>query len=173
MPAKPTLPANPTLHAETAPTMVSTTVTTQTPVAKSAATTTTSILVTAYNLAQGNFKGIPYPTRKPQEDEGPSAPCCNNPQEEQQPEDAQNREDIPWPNTIPVSMNLFDARASWPILPNDTSTVKMEKAEEKIPPKVAAIPYVLVLNKPQSNKPAEEECRWGLHCPICTNPLLI
>ena len=32
---------------------------------------------------------------------------------------------------------------------------------------VTAIPHALVLNKPQSNKPAEEECRWGLHCPIC------
>ena len=44
----------------------------------------------------------------------------------------------------------------------------MEKAEEKIPPRLAVIPHALVLNKAQSNRPAEEECRWGLHCPICT-----
>ena len=48
----------------------------------------------------------------------------------------------------------------------------MEKAEEKIPPRVAAIPITLVLNKPQSNKLAEEECRLGLHCPICTKSAL-
>ena len=64
-------------------------------------------------------------------------------------------------------MNLFHARASWPIPPNYTPKVKMEKTEEKIPPKEAAIPCTLVLNKPHSNKPAEDECRWGLHCPIC------
>ena len=46
--------------------------------------------------------------------------------------------------------------------------VKTEKAEEKTPTKQAAIPHTLMLNKPQNNKPAEEECKWGLHCPICT-----
>ena len=59
---------------------------------------------------------------------------------------------------MPASTNLLDARASWPILPTETSTVvKMEKTE--VPPMVAAIPHTLALNKPQSNRPAEEECR--------------
>ena len=174
MPANPTLPYNPTLPAEPTPTVVTSMVTTQTPVAISAATTATSTSVTVYNLVQGKFKGIPCPTRKFQEGEGPSSPSCNKPQEEQQPEAAvtarapQKREDTPWPNTMPASTNLFDVRPSWPIPPTEAPTViKNEKAEEKIPPRIAAIPKILVLNKPQSNKLAEEECRWGLHCPIC------
>ena len=65
------------------------------------------------------------------------------------------------------STNLFDVRASWPIPPTETPTVvKMEKTE--VPLRVAAIPHALVLNKPQNTRPAEEECRWGPHCPICT-----
>ena len=78
----------------------------------------------------------------------------------------QNREDTPWPNTMPASTNLFNARASWPILPTEIcAVVKIEKTE--VPPRVATIPHTLVLNKPQSNRPAEEESRWGPHCPIC------
>ena len=65
MPTNPTLPENPPFPAE--PTVVASMVTTQMPVAKSA----------VYNLAQGKFKGIPYPTRKFQEGEGPSVPSCN------------------------------------------------------------------------------------------------
>ena len=65
-----------------------------------------------------------------------------------------------------ASTNLFDARASWPFPPTDTpAVVKMEKTE--VPPRVAAIPYTLVMNKPQNNRPAEDECTWGPHCPIC------
>ena len=80
----------------------------------------------------------------------------------------QNREDTPWPITMPTSTNLFNARASWPILPTEAPTViKMEEAK-KIPPRLAAILCTLVLNKPLSNKPAEDECRWGPQCPICT-----
>ena len=45
--------------------------------------------------------------------------------------------------------------------------VKTEKAEEKNLTKQAAIPNTLMLNKPQSDKPAEEDCKWGPHCPIC------
>ena len=107
---------------------------TQISVAKLAAMAVTSISVAVYNQAQGKFKGIPYPTGKPQEEEGPSTPSCSNPQERQQPEVAvtttvpQNREDTPWPNTIPASTNMFDARASWPILTTEVPTiVKMEK----------------------------------------------
>ena len=77
-----------------------------------------------------------------------------------------------------ASMNLFVERASWPTphngeIPTPTF-VKTEKAEEKSPTKQAAIPHTLMLNKPQNDKPAEEECEWGSHCPICmksaTNP---
>ena len=94
-------------------------------------------------------------------------------QQRQQPEAApavttlQTREDTPWPNTMPASTNLFEARASWPIPPTETPTVvMMEKTE--VPPRVAAILHALILNKPQNNRPVEEECIWGPHCPICT-----
>ena len=129
MPANPNVSVNLILPAYPTPTAVTTMVTTQMPVAKSPAATATSIPVTVYNLAQGKFKGIPYPTRKPQEEEGPSAPCCNNSQEEQQPEAAitatapQNREDTPWPSTMPASTNLFSAKTSWPIPPIEVPTV--------------------------------------------------
>ena len=126
MPANPTLPMNPTLPADPTPTAVTTMMTsTQIPVAKPATTTAKSSLihVTVYNLAQGKFKDVPYPARKAQEEEGPSAPSGNNPLEEQQSKAAatatalQNREDTQWPNTMPASMNLFVARSSWPIPP--------------------------------------------------------
>ena len=68
---------------------------------------------------------------------------------------------------MPASKNLFYARASWTIPPTEApGVIKMEMAE--IPLRVATILCALVLNKPQSNKPAKEECRWGLHSPICT-----
>ena len=113
----------PTLSTDPTPTMVTTTVTlTQTPVAKLAPATTKSAHVTVYNLVQDKFfKGVPYPVRKCQEEEGPSASSGNNPLEEQQPKSAatgtapQNREDTPWPNTMPASDDLFVERASWPI----------------------------------------------------------
>ena len=96
------------------------------PVVKSVAM---SILVTVYNLAQGKFKGIPYPTGRPQVEENPSTPNCNPPQPEATPNAPtfQAREDTPWPNTVPASMNLFEARADWPIPPAQTPTVKVEK----------------------------------------------
>ena len=124
MPTNPTLPMNPTSPADPTPTVLTTMVTSsQMPVAKPATTTTKSslILVTVYNLAQGKFKEIPYPTRRSQEEEGSSAPSGNNPPEEQQFKAAvtttvpQNRKDTTWPNTMPASMNLFIARASWSI----------------------------------------------------------
>ena len=83
---------------------------TQMPVVKSAGT---SILVTVYNLTQGKFEGIPYPTGRPQVEETPSACNCNPPQPEATPNAPafQVREDSPWPNTVPASTNLFEARA--------------------------------------------------------------
>ena len=77
------LPADPTLSADPTPTAVTTMVTlTQMPVTKPATATTKPSLipVTVYNLAQGKFKEIPYPTRKSQEEEGPSTPAVTIPQ---------------------------------------------------------------------------------------------
>ena len=135
----------------------------------------TPIPVTLYNLAQSRIQEIPNPPiRTSQEEGGASTPNRDNPPKAQQPKatttatDPQTREDTPWPNTMPASTNFFVARASWPIPPNETSTpifIKMEKAEERTPPKIAAIPCMMV-NKPPQNK-AEEMCGWGLHCPIC------
>ena len=76
------------------------------PVMKSAAT---SIPVTIYNLAQGKFQGIPYPSGRPQLEENPYAPSCNMPQQRQQSEVTpavtthQVREGTQWPNTMPAS----------------------------------------------------------------------
>ena len=80
MPTNLTLPVNPTLPTNCTPTVITTTVTlTQMPVTKPATTTTKSIYVNVYNLAQGKFKGIPYTTRRSQEEGGPSIPSGNNP----------------------------------------------------------------------------------------------
>ena len=169
------LTMNPNLSANPTPTAVTiTTTSSQMPVTKPATATSKSILipVTAYNLAQAKFKVIPYPIRKSQEEEDPSTPSGNNAPKVQQSEAIitaaalWTREDTPWPNTIPVSTNLFVERALWPIPPyNDevpTPTfVTTEKAEDRTPPKLAAIPYTM----PPQNK-SEEMCRWGLHCPI-------
>ena len=77
MPANPTLPMNPIPSAELTATVATSTATIQMPMVKSAAT---SIPVTVYNLAQGTFEGIPYPTGRLQVEENPSAPSCNTPQ---------------------------------------------------------------------------------------------
>ena len=42
-------------------------------------------------------------------------------------------------------MNLFKARADWPITPMQTPSVKVDKAE--VPPRVAVIPHAMVLPK--------------------------
>ena len=171
-PMNPTLPADTTLSTEPTPTVATNMVTTQMPVARTANTTATAVPVTVYNLAQGKFKGIPYPTKRLKEEEGLSIPSGNNPLMEQQPAAVatasapHNRVDTPWPNTIPASTNLFEARASWPIPPVEALTaIATEKAEEKTPPRVAAIPHAIV-NKPPQGKP-KEKCGWGPHCPIC------
>ena len=172
MTTNPTLPANPALSTEPTPTVDITMATTQIPEARTAAAPTTAIPVTVYNLAHGKFKGISYPTKWLQE-EGPPMPSGNNPFVEQQPKVAvtatapQNREDTPWPNTMPTSTNLFEARASWPILQMKVPTaIKAGKAEEKTPPRLAAISCAMV-KKPSQEK-AEEKCGWGPHHPIST-----
>ena len=162
MPSNPTSTVNPIPPAEPNPTVATLTATTQMPVAKSAVT---SIPVTVYNLAKGKFEGIPYPTGRPPVKENPSAPSHNTPQPRQQPEAAapQNREDTPWPNIMPASTNLFDVRTSWPIPSTETPiVVRIEKTE--VPPRVAAIPHMMI-NKPPQDK--TEKCGWGLHCAIC------
>ena len=134
-----------------------------------------------YNLAQSNIQEVPNPMKKFQDEESPFTPNCGNPPTVQQPKAATaatstaplTRDDTPWANTIPASTNLSAARASWPIppyideVPTPTS-VKTEKAKEKTPPTQAAIPCILIQNKPQNSKPVEQECRWGTQCPICT-----
>ena len=101
MPANPTLPVNPTFHLPHSNSGTTMATLTQIPVTKPAPTTAKSIPVTVYNLAQGKFKGIPYPTRRSQEEGGISFPIGNNPLEEQQPKAAatatapQTREDTP------------------------------------------------------------------------------
>ena len=46
--------------------------------------------------------------------------------------------------------------------------VKTKKSDKKTPPKQAAIPHAMVLNKlPKNSKLAEEACGWGPQCPIC------
>ena len=64
MSTNPALPANSTLSTEPTPTVATTMTVTQMPVARTAVATTTAKLVTIYNLAQGKFKGIPYPTKR-------------------------------------------------------------------------------------------------------------
>ena len=72
MPTNPSLPVNLTLSTDPI-----TTATTQRLEARSAANT--AIPVTVYNLIQGKFKGIPYPTKRPQVEEGPSTPVVTIP----------------------------------------------------------------------------------------------
>ena len=90
-----------------------------------------SIPVTIYKLAKGNFDGVPYPTERPQAEENPYVHNVNPPQPEAAPKTPtfQVREDTPWSNTMPVSINLFDARADWPIPTVPAPTVKAEKTE--------------------------------------------
>ena len=142
LPTTPTVPVN-SISAVPTPTVATSTATTETPMVKSAAR---SIRVNVYNLAQGRFEGISYPTGRPQVEENPSAPSCNEPPQRQQHEAVPNaptfqlREDTPWPNTIPASTNLFKERANWPIPPTQILAVMMEKAEA--PTRVAAIPVL-------------------------------
>ena len=73
MPANPTSPMDPILPIEPTPTVATSTATNQMPVVKSAAM---SIPVTVYNLAQGKFEGIPYPSGRFQVEGSPSTPAA-------------------------------------------------------------------------------------------------
>ena len=76
--ANPTLPANLTFPTGPTPTVVNTMATsTQMLVTRPKTATTKSIPVTVYSLAQGKFKGIPYPASKSQE--APSSPVVTIP----------------------------------------------------------------------------------------------
>ena len=154
VPATPTTPVH-----STAPAPMVTTTSTQTPVARSAAT---SIPVTVYKLATGQFAEVPYPTTRPQDEGHPITQNSNPPLLEDIPS-AQVRQSTPWPNAVLASENLFKTRKDWPIpptpVPTPAPTIKMEA-----PPQIAACPYVMV--RP---KQAAEGCSWGPHCPICKN----
>ena len=79
MSINPTLPADSTLSTEPIPTVATVMATTQTLVARTTATTATEIPATVYNLEQGKFKGIPYPTKRLEEEEGPHTPAVTSP----------------------------------------------------------------------------------------------
>ena len=157
----PTAPVNLT---PTVPIPTVATTTAQMSIVKSAAT---FIPVMVYNTANGKFEGVPYPTERPQAEDNPSTDNFKPPQLEAIPNASvfQVRENTPWPKPIPASMNLFKARAGWPIPPMPAPTVKVEKTE--VPPRVAAIPHAMVLPMPHNNKQSEEKYTWGPHCPIC------
>ena len=143
LPTTPTLPVNPISPVVPTPTVATSTTTTQTPMMKSAAT---SIPVIVYNLAQGNLNEFPTPQEDLKWKKILLLPAAMHPSQRQQAEAIHNaptfqvREDTPWPNNVPASTNLFEARTDWPIPPMQTPTVKIEKAE--IPPREAAIPML-------------------------------
>ena len=137
------------------------------PMAKSAAT---SIPVTEYNLVKRKFDIVPYPTVRPQAEENPSIYNSNAPQPETIPNAPtfQVRKDTPWPSTMPASINLFEARADWPIPPTPAPTVKVENTE--VPPQIAVITNAMVLPKQIGRKmyvgttlPHLQEGRRGQH----------
>ena len=172
------LPMNPTLAINPTPMVVTTMATsTQMSVVRPNATTAnpTPIPVTVYNLAQSQIQEMANPPmRRFQGEEDPSTPSGDNPPKVQQPKATatatapQTREDTPWPNTMQPVLTCLSQGHHGQFPPSETSTpifVKTEKAEDKTPPKIAAILHMMV-SKPPQNK-AEEMCRWGLHCPIC------
>ena len=57
----------------------------------------------------------------------------------------QVREDTPWPNTIPASTSLFEARAGWPVPPTLAPSMKVENRE--VLSKIATILCAMVLPK--------------------------
>ena len=157
----PTTPT-PTRSVNLTPTVSNPTVattSTQTPMVKSAAA---FILMTVYDLAKGKFDGVPYPSERPQAEENPSTHNSSPPQPEAIPNGPtfQVREDTPWPDTVPASINLFKARAHWPITPTPAPSVKVKNTE--VSPQIAAISHAMVLLNQIG-----EKCTWGLHCPIC------
>ena len=85
------------------------------------------------------------------------------------------RDDAPWPNTVLASTNLFIAR-SWIIPPNRNEVpaatfIKIEKPDEKGPPKQSAIPHPVVLGNPPQNNESSENCVDGDHnAPSVSSP---
>ena len=111
-----------------------------------------------YNLAKGKFDGLPYPTERAQAEKNPSIHNSNPPPLQAIPTAPtfQVREDTSWSNTDSASINLFEARAYWPILPIPAPT------KSKVLLQIATILCAMVLPKQIG-----EKCIWGLHCPIC------
>ena len=169
MPANPYLPMNPTLPTNPTPTVVTTMATLiQMPVTWPATTTAKSIPMTVYNLAQGKFKGIPYPTRRSQEEGGPSYPSSNNPMRSSNPKlkplpQPHKPERKPIGQTLCQSVQIYLLKGHhgqsslWWWSPK-THLCQSWKSRGEDPTKQAAITHALVLNKPQNDKPAEEEC---------------
>ena len=153
VPASPTAPVNSTAPA---PTVGITS--TQMPVTRS---TTTSIPVTVYKLATGQFAEVSYLTTRPQ-DEG--HPLTKTPA-------------LHYWKTFPTThldrvllgptqgqlQKMYLRPEDWPIpptpVPTPAPTIKTEA-----PPQIAAIPYVM--GRPKN---AAEGILWGLHCLICKN----
>ena len=85
----------PSIPTSTAPALMVATVSTQTPVVRSAAE---AIPVTVYKLATGKFAEVPYPTARPQTEGHPSIQDSNPPLLEDIP-NAPVRQGTPWPST--------------------------------------------------------------------------
>ena len=176
MPANPTLPMNLTLSTDPTPTAVTTVTLAQMPVVKLATMIAKFIPVTVYNLAQGKFKEIPYPERKSQRKKAPPPPVVtvplwnSNPKLQPLPQPCRTERtphgQIPCQPLMTCLLREYLGKSPYNGEVPTPTFVKMEKAEDRAPPRLAAIHHALVLNKPKSNKPAEEECRWGPHCPI-------
>ena len=122
--------------------------------------TGTSISVTVYKLATGQFAEVPYPTARPQDERHTSTQNFHPPPLEDIPR-APVRQGTPWPNTVSASEKLSETRKDWliPPIPVPTPIMKTES-----PPKIAVIPQVMV-----TPKQVTEKCSWGPHCPICKN----
>ena len=116
----------------------------------------TSIPVTVYKLATGQFVEVSYPTARPQNGGHPSTQSSNPPPLRDIP-NTPIRQGTPWPHTGSTSENHFETRKDWPIPPTPSPTIKTEA-----PPQVAVIPHMIVMPKQVT-----EKCSWGLHCPIC------
>ena len=148
------IPSTPT---STTPAPVVATVSTETPVVRSAAE---SISVMVYKLAKGKFAEVPYPTARPQNEGHPSVQGSNPPPLEDIP-NVPVRQGTPWPSTGLASENLFETRKDWPIPPTPTPTPTLKT---EAPHQVAVIPHAIVMPKQVA-----EKCSWGPHCSICKN----
>ena len=138
---------------------------------KSTTASPTLIPVTVYNLAQSRIQEIPNPPMRFQGEEDPSIPNsdnplrCSNPKLQPVPQPCRPEKtphgQIPCQPLLTYFLQGHHGQfPKW-----NTHVHKTEKAEDRTPPKIAAMPHTMV-SKPPQNK-AEGTCRWGLHCHIC------